>query len=217
MTVYVSMLRGVNVGGNALVGMADLKRLYESLGLRDVRTLLNSGNVVFRSSVQGRAQLTKRLVQEIERRFNRQTEVLLRTLPELAMLVERGPTLTQRQEPSKLLVMFLSGVPDKRAQAALIKAHRGPELIEIRGPEIYLYYPDGVGRSKLTNAFIEAHLGVSGTARNWNTIRKLIETGESLEGGGPQAAAGAQSRGPAAGAGQPASKGKGRTSVLKVR
>jgi uncharacterized protein (DUF1697 family) len=218
MTVYVSMLRGVNVGGTTLVGMADLKQLYESLGLRDVRTLLNSGNVLFRTSVQDRAQLTKRRVQEIERRFDRQIEILLRTRAELQMLVERGPTLTPRQEPSKLLVMFLSGVPDKKAQAALLKAHRGPELIEIRGPEIYLYYPDGVGRSKLTNAFVEAHLGVSGTARNWNTIRKLIEAGEALESGsGSKAAAGAQSRVPAVGAGQPASKGKGRTSVLKVR
>ena len=213
MTVYVSMLRGVNVGGNALVKMAELKQLYESLGLSDVRTLLNSGNVLFRSSVKDRARLTKRVVQEIERRFDLQVEILLRTLPELTMLVERGPALAEKQEPSKLLVMFLAGVPDKKAQAALLKAHRGPELVEIRGPEVYLYYPDGVGRSKLTNAFIEAHLGFAGTARNWNTIRKLIEAGEALD--GAKAAAAAQSRVPPVG--QPASKGKGRTSVLKVR
>ena len=78
-------------------------------------------------------------------------------------------------EPSKLLVMFLSGVPDARTQAALLKAHKGPELIEIRGPEVYLYYPDGVGRSKLSNAFIEAKLKTAGTSRNWNTVRRLAE------------------------------------------
>jgi hypothetical protein len=109
--------------------------------------------------------------------------------------------------------MFLSGVPDKKAQAALLKAHRGPESIEIRGPEIYLYYPNGAGRSKLTNAFIEAELGLAGTARNWNTVRKLIEAGEALDGGAK--AAPAQSR--VAAVGHSASKGKGRTSVLKVR
>jgi uncharacterized protein (DUF1697 family) len=131
------------------------------------------------------------------------------------MLVERGPALSERQDPSKLLVMFLTGVPDKKTQAALLKAHSGPELIEIRGPEIYLYYPNGVGRSKLTNAFIEAEIGVAGTARNWNTIRKLIEAGEALDGGGATTAAPAQSRG--APVGHSASKGKGRTSLLKVR
>jgi uncharacterized protein (DUF1697 family) len=206
------MLRGVNVGGNAIVSMDGLKQLYESLGFSDVRTLLNSGNVLFRSNLKDRARLARRLVQEVERRFDRQVEILLRTVPELKMLVERGPALTERQEPSKLLVMFLTGVPDKKAQAALLKAHRGPELVEIRGPEIYLYYPDGVGRSKLTNAFIEAQLGLAGTARNWNTIRKLIEAGEALD---AKAAAPGHSR--AAPDGQPASKGKGRTSVLKVR
>jgi uncharacterized protein (DUF1697 family) len=214
MTVYVSMLRGVNVGGNSRIKMGGLKELYASLGLRDVRTLLNSGNVLFRSSLQDRARLAKRLAQEIARRFDLDTEILLRTLPELTMLVERGPALSERRDPSKLLVMFLTGVPDRKAQAALLKAHHGPEIIEIRGPEIYLYYPNGVGRSKLTNAFVEAELGLAGTARNWNTIRKLIEAGEALD-GGAKADAPAQSR--VAPVGHSASKGKGRTSVLKVR
>jgi uncharacterized protein (DUF1697 family) len=209
------MLRAVNVGGNGQLRMEALKALYESLGLRDVRTLLNSGNVLFRSSVTDRARLAKRIVQEIERRFDLRVEVLLRTLEELKMLVERGPALSDRQDPGKLLVMFLDGVPDKKAQASLLKAHKGPELVEIRGPEIYLYYPNGVGRSKLTNAFIEAELGRAGTARNWNTLRKLIEAGEGLDGGRAAATTSAQSR--AAPVGHSASKGKGRTSVLKVK
>jgi uncharacterized protein (DUF1697 family) len=77
--------------------------------------------------------------------------------------------------------MFLSEVPDGAAQAALVKGHKGPEMLEMRGPEIYLYYPDGVGRSKLTGAVIESKLNVSGTARNWNTLQKLLETGRALE------------------------------------
>jgi len=215
MTVFVAMLRGVNVGGNSTIKMDALKALCESLGLRDVRTLINSGNVLFRSGLKDRARLAKRLEQEIERRFDLRIDVLLRTLPELEMLVERGPALSARQDPSKLLVMFLSGVPDKKTQAALQKAHGGPESIEIRGPEVYLYYPDGVGRSKLTNAFIEAKLDVAGTARNWNTIGKLIEAGKALEDGGSKAAGSTQSRGSPLG--HSASNGKGRISVLKVK
>jgi uncharacterized protein (DUF1697 family) len=84
--------------------------------------------------------------------------------------------------------MFLDGVADARTQKALLTAHKGPEMIEIRGPEIYLYYPDGVGRSKLSNAFIEARLNLAGTSRNWNTLNKLIEVGNAIEAGSPRAA-----------------------------
>jgi uncharacterized protein (DUF1697 family) len=180
MTVLVSMLRGVNVGGSGRMKMHDLKAAYDALGLRDVTTLLQSGNVVFRTSVRDRASLARRITQEIERRFDLQIEVLLRTLAELKSVVERGPLLPAHADAAKLIVMFLSGVPDARSQAALLKAHSGPEMIELRGPEIYLYYPDGVGRSKLSGALLENRLKVSGTARNWNTLTKLIAAGEAL-------------------------------------
>lgn len=189
MTVYVSLLRGVNVGGHAKLKMDALKEAYRSLGLRDVHPILQSGNVLFRSGLTDRAKLAKRLKQEIERRFELDIEVLIRTIAELEMLVERGPQLTERTHPAKLHVMFLSGVADARTQADLLKAHKGPELVEIRGPEIYIYYTNGVGRSKLSGAFIESRLGVAGTARNWNTIRKLIETGKAIEAGPARAAA----------------------------
>jgi uncharacterized protein (DUF1697 family) len=184
MTVYVSMLRAVNVGGSSRIKMDALQRVYESLGLADVRTLLQSGNVVFRSNLTDRPRLVKRIMQELERQLGLQIDVILRTLAEVASIVERGPVLSQRADPSKLLVMFLSAVPNAAAQAALLKWHKTkemPEMLELRGPEIYLYYPDGVGRSKLTNAVIENKLDTSGTARNWNTLVKLVETGRALE------------------------------------
>jgi len=184
MTVYVSMLRGVNVGGSGLVKMEPLREAYESIGLADVRTLLQSGNVLFRSSLTDRERLVKRIMQEIERRFDLQVEVVLRTLAEVASIVDRGPVLSPRADKSKLLVMFLSAVPDAAAQAALRKWHKDKELkelLELRGPEIYLYYPEGVGRSKLTGAVIESKLDTAGTARNWNTLLKLVEVGRSLE------------------------------------
>ena len=183
MTVYVALLGGINVGGRTLK-MDALRAVYESLGLGDVRTLLQSGNVLFRSSLTDRRGLVKRIVQEIERRLDVQVEVILRTLAELASIVDRGPELSPRADKSKLLVMFLSAVPSAAAQEALKKWHKGKELkelLEIRGPEIYLYYPDGVGRSKLTSSVIEGKLETSGTARNWNTLMKLVEAGRELQ------------------------------------
>lgn len=184
MTVYVSMLRAVNVGGTSRLKMDALRAVYESLGLADVRTLLQSGNVLFRSRLTDRRALVKRIAQEIERQLRLNVEVILRTLAEVATIVERGPVLSPRADSRKLLVMFLSAVPDAAAQAALLKWHKSKdlkEMIELRGPEIYLYYPDGVGRSKLTNAVIEGKLDTSGTARNWNTLVKLVEAGRALE------------------------------------
>jgi len=181
MTVYISMLRGVNVGGGSRIKMDALRAAYEAIGLRDVRTLLQSGNVVFRSTLQDRARIVKRIEQEIERSLELRVEVILRTLAEIESIVERGPVLSPRADMSKLLVMFLSRVPDAAAQAALTKWHKGPEMLEMRGPEIYLYYPDGVGRSKLSGAVIESKLHASGTARNWNTLEKLLETARALD------------------------------------
>jgi uncharacterized protein (DUF1697 family) len=184
MTVYVSMLRAVNVGGNSRIKMDALRLVYESLGLADVRTLLQSGNVLFRSNLTDRRQLATRIVQEIERQLDLKVGVILRTLAEVASIVDRGPVLSARADKSKLLVMFLESVPNAAAQAALLKWHKTKEMnemVEMRGPEVYLYYPDGIGRSKLTSAVIEGKLDTAGTARNWNTLTKLVETGRALE------------------------------------
>jgi uncharacterized protein (DUF1697 family) len=190
MTVFVSMLRAVNVGGTSRIKMESLRAAYESAGLRDVQSLLQSGNVLFRSRVKDRSQLARRIAQEIERRFGLHVEVLIRTLAELESIFERSPVLSPRADLSKLLVMFLSSVPDARAQAALLKWHKGPEMLEIRGPEVYLYYPNGVGRSKLSTAVIESHLDTIGTARNWNTLTRLLEAGQSIDRGSASAKTG---------------------------
>jgi uncharacterized protein (DUF1697 family) len=174
------MLRGVNVGGTSRIKMDALRRVYESIGLADVRTLLQSGNVVFRSRLADRERLVRRIEQELERQLELNAVVILRTLAELTSVVERGPVLSPRADPSKLLVMFLAGVPETAAQAALKKWHKGPEMLEPRGPEIYLYYPAGVGRSRLSAAAIESKLDVAGTARNWNTLTKLLEAARAL-------------------------------------
>src|SRR5262245_60439262 len=180
MTVLVSLLRGVNVGGHGRLTMASLKEAYVALGLGDVQTVLQSGNVLFRTNLRDRDALAKRISQEIERRFDMPIEVIVRTLAEIRMIVERGPS-SPKLDPAKLHVMFLDRVPDASHQATLAKDHKGPEMLEVRGPEIYLYYPNGVGRSKLSGAFIERKLDAAGTARNWNTLAKIVEAGAKLE------------------------------------
>jgi uncharacterized protein (DUF1697 family) len=184
MTVYVSMLRAVNVGGSSVIKMDALRAAYEAIGLQDVRTLLASGNVLFRSGLKDRDKLILRIKQQLERRFDLKIDVILRTLAEVARIVDGGPVLSPRADNSKLHVMFLASVPAAAAQTALLKWHKSKELkelVEPRGPEIYLYYPDGVGRSKLSSAVIENKLDTAGTARNWNTLLKLLETGRALE------------------------------------
>lgn len=180
MTIFVALLRGVNVGGHGRLKMDALTSLHESLGLRRVETLLQSGNVLFETNLKDRDRLATRIEQELERRFELQIEVIIRSLDEIRTLVERGPLLSPRADPSKLLVMFLRTVPDPKAVAELVKSHSGPEMLEPRGPEIYLYYPQGVARSKLSGAVIENKLNTSGTARNWNTLNKLLERGARL-------------------------------------
>jgi uncharacterized protein (DUF1697 family) len=178
------MLRAVNVGATGRITMDALRAVYESLGFADVRTLLASGNVLFRSRLTDRGGLVKRIRQEIERRLGLDIEVIVRTLAEVAAIVERGPVLSPRADNRKLHVMFLSAVPTPAAQAALLEWHESSgmkEMLEPRGPEIYLYYPDGVARSRLTTAAIEGRLDTSGTARNWNTLLKIVEAGRALE------------------------------------
>jgi len=187
MTVYVSMLRAVNVGGTSVLKMDALRALYESMGFKDVRTLLASGNVVFRSGLKDRGQLVKRIMQEIDRKLSLHVEVIVRSLAEVDSIIERGPVLSPDADMAKLHVMFLAEMPEAGAQAKLAKWHKEsklPEMLEMRGPEIYLYYPNGVGRSKLSGAVMENKLGVSGTARNWNTLIKLRDAGRAIEGAG---------------------------------
>jgi uncharacterized protein (DUF1697 family) len=180
MTVYVSLLRGVNVGGHRKLTSQALAAAYSSLGFGGARAVLQSGNVVFASAVRDRAGLAKRIAQELERRLELDIEVLLRSREEIRTIVERSPLLGPGADYSKLVVMFLAAVPPPVAQAALVRGHAGPELIELRGPEVYLSYPDGAGRSKLSGAFIERVLDTAGTARNWNTILKLLDAANAV-------------------------------------
>ena len=181
MTVFIALLRGINVGGNKTIKMSTLKTVLDSLGFEAVSTYLNSGNVVFASKGSDHAKLAKTIETAIEKEFGFRPSVLLRSSAGLRNVVVKNPFPdAAKNDPSHLVVMFLTAKPDKDAPSRLAHAYSGAEEIRISGDTAYVTYPNGIGKSKLTNMFLEKQLGVAGTARNWNTVTKLVELARSL-------------------------------------
>lgn len=174
MTAYLSLFRGLNVGGNHQVKMNALKALHESLGFADVLPYIQSGNVVFQSDDADVAAIQARIADAFATTFGFRSDVFVRTLAELQAIMASNPFQGQPEKASnRLLVMFLAARPDAAAQDALRESYAGPEEFFIIGQELYIYYPDGMGRSKFTGSFIEKKLKTTGTARNWNTVLQL--------------------------------------------
>jgi uncharacterized protein (DUF1697 family) len=174
--VFVAFLRGINVGGHALLRMDALAAMLVGLGHSRVTTLLQSGNVLFESRARDETALARRIEDAIEAAHGFRPDVILRRPPDLAAVVAENPFPEEATaQPGRLLVVFLAAPADASGIARLAAVHRGPERFVGDGRELYVVYPDGVGRSKLTHALIEKALGVRGTARNWNTVVKLSD------------------------------------------
>ncbi|HEV2488553.1 MAG TPA: DUF1697 domain-containing protein [Candidatus Acidoferrales bacterium] len=180
---YAALLRGINVGGNKIIKMEELRALCESLGLNGAQTLLQSGNVVFRSEEKDRDRLTRLIEGGIEKKFGFEVRVVVRSSADLRRVIAKNPfKAAKTPNLSSFLVMFLDGMPALQAFAELRSAYKGPEDMHLSGEEFYIYYTDGVGNSKLTNDLIQKKLHVTGTARNWNTVQKLLELTIALRG-----------------------------------
>lgn len=170
MPVYVSMLRGINVGGNATIAMADLKKLYESLGFGHVQTFIQSGNVVM--SHEGDSDsLVSTIEKAIQRRFGFDVKVVVRTTKELESAIKNNPFPGRE---GVLYVTFLSERPAKNADGEIGRAKSVGEEFCVKGREVYLLCPEGYGRTKLSNNFFEKKLGVIATTRNWKTANALL-------------------------------------------
>jgi uncharacterized protein (DUF1697 family) len=182
MAVIISMLRGVNVGGHNKIKMDALRALYESLKLRNAQTYVQSGNVIFRADERDLASLSKRIQNAIERKFGIHPDVILRTTSELRDVIARNPFAKRRGiEPSKLLTTFLTSDPGAEARDKVRGIKTDPEELRIDGRELYIYFPNGIGRSKLSWAAIEKTLKTPGTGRNWNSVTKMLEIAEEME------------------------------------
>lgn len=165
MTVYVALLRAINVGGTGNLAMADLEKVCERCGFEDVRTYIQSGNVLFKSSLDP-ASARKKLAGALAARMKAPVGVYLRTSAELRATVTRNPF--PKAEPSRVVVFFLDEPPEKGALAGL--RIPGNEEVRLAGREVFVHYPDGQGRSKL-----KLPMAKTATGRNLNTVAKLLE------------------------------------------
>ena len=174
MTTYVALLRAVNLPGHNKVAMRDLCGMLADLGFAEPRSLLQSGNLVFRGAPSLTAKVERRLEEAAAERLGLSTEFFVRTAPEWRDLIAANPfPEAAERDPGHLLVLTLRDAPGEAAVSALQAAIRDREVVRAVGRQAYVVYPDGIGRSRLTYALIERELGTPGTGRNWNTVQKL--------------------------------------------
>jgi len=179
-TTVIALLRAVNVGGRKPVPMSDLRGWLEELDFSDVRSVLQSGNLVFRSDAIVGADIERFLETEAANRLQLNTDFFVRSVPEWKRIIERNPFGEEAQrDPGHLLVLFLKDVPGNANVEALQGSISGPEIVRFDGRQAYAVYPAGIGESRLTIAAIEKKLGVRCTGRNWNTVQKVFAIARS--------------------------------------
>jgi uncharacterized protein (DUF1697 family) len=174
MATWVVLLRGINVGGANRLAMADLRNLMSDLGHTGVSTYIQSGNAVITSGRQDRSKMADEICEGIAANFGPVVSAVLRTPDELRASLAANP-FSSEPGGTRVLITFLSDRPEPDAVAGLDRERFLPDRFEVIGSEIYGYYPNGAGRSKMTLDYFEKQLHVRGTARNLNTVAKLIE------------------------------------------
>ena len=175
MARYVALLRGVNVGGNNKLPMKTLAGLFAEAGCEDVKTFIQSGNVVFTAEPKVAAGIGVVVSAEIARTVGLKIPVILRSAKELARVVASNPYLPHGVDEGELAVSFLAGKPDAAGVKSLEPDRSPPDEFIVRGQEVYLRFPQGMGKSKLTSAWFDSRLKTVGTVRNWRTTVKLLK------------------------------------------
>lgn len=180
METYISFLRGVNMTGHNSVKMSDLKVIYKNLGFSDAETYIQSGNVIFRSASSLSISYTSSVIEkEILERYKFNVPVMIRTADEIRKLFSVNPFLKEENfDPAKMATIFLSEIPSEDQIQKVINIDYPPDKFKISGSEIFIYCPNGFGKTKLYTNFFEKKMGVIGTARNWKTIISIIELAE---------------------------------------
>ena len=180
MAQLAAFLRGINVGSHRRIAMADLRKVLEDAGYGDVRTHLQSGNVVL-TSTDSPAKVARAIEELIEKGLGEDVKVVVRTGTELAAIVADNPLAKVASDPKKQLVLFLSAKPKAAAVRELARQDFAPERFEARGREIYVWCPEGLRDSRLVKSVTEKRLGVTVTNRNWNTVTKVLEMVQSAD------------------------------------
>ncbi len=174
MARQIAFLRAINLASKRRVSMADLRELLTEAGHEDVRTHLQSGNVVLTSSLSA-SRLESELEKQLATKLGRDIQVLVRSRNQLADVIKRNPLAKVADNPSRYMVSFLSAKPSAKVVRELAKVDVAPEQFVVSGREIYAWYPNGFQNAKLGKVLSEKQLGVTATARNWNTVTKLLE------------------------------------------
>jgi uncharacterized protein (DUF1697 family) len=168
----LALLRGINVGGKNKLPMRDLAGMFEDAACGNVRTFIQSGNVIFSADAKVSVSLAAAIASKIESRFGYKVPVILRTARQLREVVSNNPFPGAEDI---LHVMFLADRPSRKQIAALDPNRSAPDTFIVRGGEVYLHLPNGVADTKLTNAWFDSKLGTVSTGRNWRTVTKLLE------------------------------------------
>ncbi len=174
MSVFVALLRGINVGGKNSLPMQDLVAMFEAIGCKSVRTYIQSGNVVFAASDALARRVPDALARKILEETGLRIPVVTRSAAELGTNLRRNPYLGTRADPARLHVAFLADEPSSAQIKALDPKRSPPDEFIVRGRDIYLHLPNGVGKTKLTNAYLDSKLGTVSTLRNLATVQKLV-------------------------------------------
>jgi uncharacterized protein (DUF1697 family) len=170
----VAMLRGINLGPNRRIPMADLRQLLADAGFENVKTYVQSGNIALSATAKP-AQLERELAALIEQRFGFAVPVVVRGRRQLQAVVDRDPIPGAAEAPKLYQVTFLSAKPSAAAVTRLRELARESERVAFAGREIYTFHPDGVAGSKLSLAIVAKDLGAGATSRNWTTVNRLLE------------------------------------------
>lgn len=174
MTVRIALLRAINVGGRGKLAMADLRGVFTAAGFTDVQTVLQTGNVIFRSEEPDDRALEARLEEAVAAQLGLQTDIMIRDADGWRAMIAGNPFPGEAKDaPGHLVGMFLKASVTPAAVKEMESQIKGRERVQPGGQQLFIFYADGIGRSKLTNAWIEARLGTRGTGRNWNTILKI--------------------------------------------
>jgi uncharacterized protein (DUF1697 family) len=176
MPTWVALLRGINVSGHKAIPMVRLRKSFEGTGFEGVKSYVQSGNVIFETPASAPDKLLRKIEEGIRRDFGLSVTVILRTAGELKKIVKGNPFLTEKAiDPAKLHITFLAKPPSKAALKNLETLPTSPDRFRLIDRQVYLYCPEGYGKSKLSNSAFEKRLLVDATTRNWRTTTTLCE------------------------------------------
>ncbi len=172
---HLALLRGINVGGKNKLPMSALAEMFEAAGCKDVRTYIQSGNVIFNASAHVSARVSERVTTQIAERFGFRVPVVVRTIEQLRETFTNNPFLVSGADEKALHVMFLAGTPSPAAIDKLDPDRSPGDAFVVRDHTVYLHLPRDVAGSKLTNAYFDSKLATISTSRNWRTVTALLE------------------------------------------